>query len=468
MMIKQHYTFLFPLIIGAFLRFFRIRENIYFDGELGHNYLAIKNFISAGIIPLIGPPTSHTWLSFGPLYYWIFGPILALGGYEPIIGSYFFALIGIVTICVNFYVVKKLFDEKTAFFSSFLAAVSPSWLFLTRQARFFSLILPLSYLYLLFLTYSISKNTRYLFWTGIILGIMLNFHFSPLILIPGTILVLYFYRSSFSLKNYAQGCLGVFIPNIPLLLYDFFHGFSMTRQLVLWIPYRIFGFVGLYPKNTADQTIISGNISSLFTFISNSFLAIQGITLISMIIGSALLLFLILRSRFISKSSAEKKVWHVILALSVIGYIGIFLHGNPPYHYYLPLYPFPILCASLALVYLWKKYKLITITLLGVLAVTNLLFYFSEKWFFIPQIKQANSAVPYSLQNSIVQTVINDVDGKKFSLKRVGPLDQFEGNYAQNYQYLLWLSGNEPVPKAQIEYTIFELEESVTVKKTYE
>lgn len=50
-------------------------------------------------------------------------------------------------------------------------------------------------------------------------------------------------------------------------------------------------------------------------------------------------------------------------------------------------------------------------------------------------------------------------------LKRIGVNDAFEGNFAQNYQFLMWLYGNEPVKvgemiikgeSAKVEYLIVE------------
>src|SRR3990172_7049818 len=92
------------LSTSILLRFYRIPENLVFHGELGANYLAIKNFILSGQIPFLGPPTSHPWLSFGPLYYWIFAPVLAFFKYNPLAGGYFFATVGVLIAIFNYFV----------------------------------------------------------------------------------------------------------------------------------------------------------------------------------------------------------------------------------------------------------------------------------------------------------------------------------------------------------------------------
>lgn len=132
-----HALFILSVTLGIFLRFYRIRENLVFHGELGSNYLDIKNFISKGEIPLLGPPTSHPWLSFGPLFYWLFAPILVLFNYNPVSGANFMAVAGSLVIVLNFIVSERLFDKKIAAISSLLLAISPQFVTLTRESRFF-------------------------------------------------------------------------------------------------------------------------------------------------------------------------------------------------------------------------------------------------------------------------------------------------------------------------------------------
>ena len=53
-------------------------------------------------------------------------------------------------------------------------------------------------------------------------------------------------------------------------------------------------------------------------------------------------------------------------------------------------------------------------------------------------------------------SIISDAGGSQFSLKRIGPNDQFEDDYAQNYIYLLWWKGKESKEGESLVYTINE------------
>ena len=132
----------------------------------------------------------------------------------------------------------------------------------------------------------------------------------------------------------------------------------------------------------------------------------------------------------------------------IFGVIALFLHGEPPYHYFYVL--FPILAIVLALLFSKRKYLLwIFIFIFSLYSFKS---YISNKYL---------ELIPYKNQIEISKGIVKDAKGRKFSLKRVGPYDYFEKNYAQNYIYLMWLFGNMPVENSKIVYTIYEQGQNV-------
>lgn len=445
--------------LAIFLRFFRIEENFIFSGEVGHNFLAIKNAIISREIPLIGPPTSHPWLYFGPLFYWIFGPLLWLAKFNPLAGAYFGAASGILVIFLNYLVVKEIFGEKTALFSSFLIAISPLWLQFSREARFFSFVLPFVYLFLWVLMGGVKLAHPWgvKLLLGLLLGMMLNFHYTALIFIPVVLSLVLTKNLRMGRRESLISFIGFLIPNLPLSVYDLGHQFKMISSLLVWVPYRIAGFVGIYPKNTVSLNIIKENFASFYKFFNLSFLPEGNLLAV---------VFLILITIFTIKKIRQP----LILFWLGWGMLVLFIHGAPPIHYFLPLFPLPIIIFSLFLADLWRKKlgKLIVCGLLFIISFINLAFFFSEKWFFLPQDKMWLKPlyVPYSLQKEVAKTIVKDAAGKPYNLLRVGPYDYFEGNYAQNYQYLAWWFGNEPIQeKTKLRYTIYEAGEIVILKE---
>jgi len=262
----------FLLILGSFLRFYRIKENLVFHGELGDNYLAIKDAVFNKHLPLLGPPTSHSWLYFGPLFYYLLIPFFLLTSFHPATGAYLIAFFSSLTILINYLIIKEIFDKKTALFSSFLITISPLWLNFTRGARFFCLVPFLVYFVIWTLFKAVQTQGRGLFWLGLSLGVILNFHYSALIFLPVILTIFYYKKINPTKKEIFKCLLGFLIPNLPLLIADSFHGFSMISKFFLWIPYRILGFINLYPKNNFSLSVMKKNIEIFSQFLYSSFL----------------------------------------------------------------------------------------------------------------------------------------------------------------------------------------------------
>jgi 4-amino-4-deoxy-L-arabinose transferase-like glycosyltransferase len=449
---KWRVSIFLVVLLGLLLRFFRLKENLVFGGELGYDYLAIKNIVENARIPLLGPPSSHAWINMSPLYYWLLTPLFYVFDFNPTVGAYFMATAGASAIVINYFVIEKLFNKKAAIISSFLIAISPAWISLAREARFFSLIPVLFYPFIYFLTVGIRGSGKHLFWAGFFLGVILNFHLASIVLIPATLLLFYIKKKDITIKSLKMAFTGLLIPSLPFLVYNLMHKFEPIIKLSLWIPYRMLGFVGLYPKNVADLPTITSNINSLITLFNTSYVAS------GTVLGPLLFLVIIVYVGIKTIRASKKKLnWTVLLTVFSVSYLGIFLHGNPPIHYYMPIFAFPVIFLSLFLAEIWnKKGKYLVLMLLALLTFVNFSYFFSEKWFYQPKDKMVGLLVPYNLQLKTARSIIADVNWKDYSFSRVGPFDYYEGDYAQNYRYLMWWLGNEPVEKANAHYIIYE------------
>lgn len=448
--LRSYLPIIFIIILAVFLRFYRISENFWFDGEIGDNLLDIKNAILSHHIPLHGPPTSHPWLYFGPLFYWLYGPILYLSNFNPVSHAYFGAFVSTLIVIINYFVVKRMFNNRVALLSSYFIAISPLFLFFSRVARFFSIVPLLVYPFIWFLYKASNGEKKYLFWMALLFGLMLNFHYTLLMLVPLIIMVFTIKKIKLTIKDIFIALVGFFIPLSPLLYFDSSHNFKMVTNLLLWIPYRIAGFLGMYDKNTVNLHIVQENGLSFFEFVSRSFIP-QTYSIFGFLFIVALIVFLFSKLKNIRTISFP---FLIILLWLFWGFLAIFIHGSPPPHYFVPLLSIPILLFSCFLndISFYRKGAIITMIILITITIVNTRYYFSDQWFY-----KENKGLPsYALQKKVAHFIIDDAKGVEFNLKRVGSNDQFEKNYAQNYIYLLWWYGNEPKEKAKITYTIYE------------
>lgn len=449
--------FLGIFLLGIFLRFYNLQNNFYFDAEIGDNLLDIKNALVAHQIPLLGSPTSHPWLYFGPLFYWIYGPILALFKFDPMSYGYFGAFIASLTVFANYIVIKRICNKRVATLSSFLIAISSLFLQFSLWARFFSFVPLLVYPFLL-LTYKTTNIKKHFFALGLLFGLMLNFHYTPLVLLPFLLSFFLLEKVRICIKDIILFVAGTIIPLIPFFIYDGEHTFSMSKNLLLWIPYRILGFVGLYHKNTVSGAVLKENVFSFQQFFSASFL--PPAFSVGYFLAAVLLLFVVIKFWQMFKNNYYDRRFLLIVLWGAWGLIGVFVHGNPPPHYFVPILAFPIILSSLLLDELFRKKigTLAVLLLLVVLTIVNLRFFFSNAWFYHYRV----DPFPYGDRVTASKFIIQDAHNKKFTLHRIGYNDQFRDDYAQNYMYLLWYFGNEPVRNANIHYTIYD---GITPKK---
>lgn len=154
--------------------------------------------------------------------------------------------------------------------------------------------------------------------------------------------------------------------------------------------------------------------------------------------------------------------------LFILSFLGLFIHGDPPSHYYLPLYPIPIIFLSSILSTLLRGgLRLLVIGIILIIAFNNFKYYFSDQWFYLLQDRIVHNHVPYVLQVKAVEEIVKDANGRNFTLERVGPFDYFEGNYAQNYWYLFRLKGVTPYSDSKLRYIIDETGEEINISKVW-
>jgi hypothetical protein len=460
---KYHLLLFIILALAVFLRSYKLQDSFAFNGEIGDNLLDIKNYYLNREIPLVGPPTSHPWLYFGPFFYWLYGPILIFSGFNPISHAYFGLFISLLTVIVNYIFTKRYWGVKVALLSSLLITISPLYLSLSLMARFFNFVALLIYPLLYFIIEYLRGKKKYLFWTFLVLGSMFSFHYSPIILIPIIYILIIKSKKEDTFGLIKKSIAGLIFPLMPLLIYDTKNGFIMFTKLFLWIPYRIAGFVGIIPKNNLTSNTLENTLEKFsefigFLFVSKEFSNIY--SAISIIIVIFTFIYVIGVRKF------RNSLLHLLPAIILLlGFIPLFIHGEPPFHYFLPLLPLIPLMLSIYIFKIIKKgyLRLSIISVIIVLILVNAYYLVVSRKLFSDGEKNVYN---YELFYRTSKLIINDAKGKNVYLKRKGKLDEHKGDFAQNYQYLMWWMGNEPVKvgkqvidknkSADFQYTIIE------------
>jgi hypothetical protein len=396
-------------------------ENYYFSGELGKELLYIREYLLLHKLPLTGMATSHEWLNYGPLYYWIMMPIYKLSNGNPYMLLYVSIVTLIIGIILNYFVVKEIVNKKTAITSTFLMVISPLILWQTSLAKLHTFFFILSPILMYFLYKVWNKDRKYVFWAGLVFGIMFSFHFSQ---IPSTLVILgVLYIKKYDFKNYLKLFLGILIPNLGIVINDL--------KIFLWLPYRVAKYSISEPINT---------ISSVNEYLGRNLFWDKNLWILGTAIF-AIIFYLFIKNNF-KKFKKDFLAYYLISSVGIT-FIANVLHSGPPIHYFLPIFTtLPILFAVVI-----SKYKYAYLLTLLILLI-------NFKGYLVAHL--GDDYVPYDKQAKIAKEVIEKSDGKEFSIKRIGPYDYFPENYSQNYKYLIYYYGGNLIENSDNVITIDE------------
>jgi 4-amino-4-deoxy-L-arabinose transferase-like glycosyltransferase len=395
--------------------------NYYFNGELGRELIYLYNLASSNTLPLVGLTTSHEWLSYGPFYYWIMLPFFKIFNGDPYILFFVALATAVMGLLLNFVVIRKIINSKTALISTIMLAISPLLVWQTRLSKlhtFFFILSPI----LMYLLYKLwNKENKYLFWTGLVFGLMFSFHLSQ---IPLFAVILYLlYLKKYNFKSYVLLTLGVIIPNIGLIIDNI--------KILIWIPYRIVKYPIVEIGNT---------FNSVSEYLGKTLIWEKNLWFIALIIFFAIFIHYC-RNNY----KSFKKDFVVFYLISFIGitFIANILHGGAPVHYFLPIYT----TVPLLLSHYLSKTKIWPLLI-------SIIFFFNYNFYF--NFKNPDDFISITKQNDLAKQIVSEAGGKEINLKRIGPHDYYPENYAQNYKYLILYNNGKLNEKSYYTITINE------------
>ncbi len=234
------------LIIGAYLRLYKIGDYLTFLGDEGRDVLIVKRLIVDHDFVLLGPTASVGGFFLGPMYYYFMAPFLWLWKLDPVGPAVMVALFGIATIYLIYRVGKDFFHPFVGIVAAALYAVSPLVIAYSRSSwnpnlvPFFSLLL----IYFLW-KFAVDKKYTSIFFIGLICGLGLQFHYLFSFLMIFTVLFLALDILLLTakkktllekLREYLSigivGIAGFVITFSPFILFELRHQFPNTQALI--------------------------------------------------------------------------------------------------------------------------------------------------------------------------------------------------------------------------------------------
>lgn len=234
----------FVLVIGAFLRLYKIDKYMTFLGDEGRDVTTVRRLLVEGHPPLIGPGTSIGNMYLGPIYYYYMAPWLLAANFSPVGPAVGVALLGVATIFLVWWVSRKWFGEWAAFIASFLYAIAPTIVIYSRSS-WNPNIMPFFALLSIVSIWKVWKEKSY--WWMIVLGcsyaFVLQSHYLGLLLVP---VFLVFWLITFKeakikrylILNTIYSILFFCVLMSPMVIFDFRHNFQNFKSIEKFFAQR--------------------------------------------------------------------------------------------------------------------------------------------------------------------------------------------------------------------------------------
>lgn len=425
------------LTLAVSLRFYQLSNQMQFGGDEGWGYLVARDAILTHTLPVFGPPTSLGWFRLGPLPYYLLTLSVLLGRFNPVSFAFTTGAFDIISVFLVYKIGRKLLNARTGLIASVLYSTSPFIILHSRVPLYVNLVPLFSCLFYLFWFSCIresrnkAKVRNYFLLCCFSFGILIQFHVTPVLLLPVFIITLI---KKVSLKTIFLGFIFFLIPLLPFIYSEWMTRFEMTKKIILWFPYRILSSVGLFTnKNiiTPDRFYVAKSVYAN-SLADSIFPALPFIGII-IIIFSVYFLYTRMKRRFSFP----------ILGSFFLATAGIFIHGQPAEHYLLYIIPLIVISVSIAL----SRIKLGFIVLF--ILIAGNVFYFMSFGL--------KGGIPLAEKRKVVEKIIAESKGNLYKIVPSGDIVNLP-HYYDAYRYLGFYLGKEPTQGGILTFKIYERE----------
>lgn len=415
------------IVIGAFLRLYRLPDFATFLSDQGRDAIIIKRIVTFEHWPAIGAPSSVGQIYLGPFYYYLMAPFLALFQLQPVGLAYGSAIISILGLIVAYYLINKIINKQVAIWFLLLVAFSQVNI---QAARFSWNPNPLSifsFITIYFL-YRWVKTNRLLFafLFGVLFACLFQLHHLSALMIFTFIPILIYQlitskKWSFSFLSWIVSLLGFILISSPLLIFDLRHNFLNSNNLLK-----------LFIQNSPTS---QSNLLSKMSFTTNQFfnyvfstqiLSFHSVVLVILLLASG---FIIFRSRSINL--LIKFHW-----LNCLIYLFLFSAFNSPRHphYFGPIY--------------FSFFIIIAYVLSQNNRIISFLFICGYIFLNLNGLIKLNPAYQIQHAENVANFLAEKIDNKPFNIA-TWPVELTEDNFV----YFLELKGLRPANRSNIEIT---------------
>lgn len=418
--LKNNWFLVLILLVGAFLRLYKIDQYMTFLGDEGRDSIIVRNLLVHADPILIGPGTSVGGMYLGPLYYYFMAPFLFLANFSPIGPAVGVALLGVATIYLVYLVGLEWFSKKAGLVAALLFAISPTAITFSHSS-WNPNIMPFFSLLSIYSIWRVWKKKQYMWLlaTAVSFAFVLQSHYLGLLMAP--VLFIFWFISKVP-KKYTLISASIFLFLMsPLLIFDIRHGWMNTRALYKFVVVKD-SAVSIKPWTSISK------VYPIFEQINASMLAAK-----NEVIGGLVTILLTVFLVFIF--TKKKFVWHtgysILLGWLTFGLVGFGLYRLPIFdHYFGFLFAVPFLIFGAFVDDRLKlKNKIMSIIVFAIFLILITVNLINNPFRNEPN-RQMQRA------KDVSSKVLEIVNGKPFNLAVLA-----ETNYEDGYRYFMEVAG---------------------------
>lgn len=464
--------FLLTIILLSFLvRLYGIDSLVPFIGDQGWFFISAKNSLLLNEIPLVGITSSHLWLHQGPLWTYMLMVLFKLFSFNPIVPFVFTAVVDGLVVLLVYKLIKSMFSQKIALFSTIIYAFSPIVILSARMSYHTSLI-PLFVLLFIYSLFKFISGEKYHFPLAIFsLSVLYNLELQAsmlgilflVITIFGFIKKENWFKNIVNKKILLLSLAAFLIPMLPVLIYDINNGFPQTIVFAGWILYKGISFlIKLIEGGSSGFSVYISILDYFYEFIRKLIYMQNGILSLIIFLLSLVVVFYKLFREKVNKSENLEVFLIVIIFLFLIG--GILVSKTPSDAYLMSLFIPSILLVSVMFDYITNNKKRYLLVLLIVLSISLLNMYHLISNDYFTGVRK-NFGPNLLDRTKTVKDIIKDSGDKSITVIGRGEGSQFE-SFTDNYKYLLWYYGKNPKDRGgDIIYILSEGRRGTTIDK---
>ncbi|MEP7167038.1 MAG: glycosyltransferase family 39 protein [Candidatus Woesebacteria bacterium] len=438
---KTNLIFFLILLVGSFLRLYRLPETMQFLGDQGRDALIARSILFDHDPAFIGPVTSVGNMYLGPFYYYFMVFPLLLSYPSPVGPAYAVALIGIVTLALLYILGREMIGKRAALIAMGLYAISPVIITNVRFSwnpnivPFFSLLLVWA------LWKTLQGRHSYWMLIGLCAAVLFQLHYIALILI-GLAGLTWMYELVKSVqqhkvtREFIQAtiiAIGIFVVSlVPLLLFDLRHDWLNTRAFLQFFHPTISS--EKHFRSFSDFTGIGASVVSMLARVVVEFFGIVAKTLGQKLAVVGLFLYFAIKAFVHPENKARRKAISLLLFVFVVSVIFLSLYSSSVFDHYLGfLFPIVFLVLGLIFANLSRSIFLVPLVVLAIggFTITSISHY--------PGTMQMSGTI-FQFERTAQAIAPYIPQGKTYNLLSYSPSKDLQ---AMNYRYFLTTLGKK-------------------------